>query len=97
MTGSPVSWFQSEFVSRSYITLLLRYSIPDVPNVVGSPLIFAEYTIPVPQSVQYARAIGSLPSTSLAISWAFTMRSGYARCSPLIDTPKTRSLGCRYS
>ena len=52
MTGSPVSWFQSELVSRSYMTLLLRYSSPDVPKVVGSPLILAEYTIPVPQSVQ---------------------------------------------
>ena len=52
MTGSLVSWFQRELVSRSYITLLLRYSIPEVPKVVGSPLILAEYTIPVPQRVQ---------------------------------------------
>ena len=52
MTGSRESWFQSELVSRSYMTLLLRYSIPDVPKVVGSPLILAEYTIPVPQRVQ---------------------------------------------
>jgi hypothetical protein len=43
---------QRELVSRSYITLLLRYRRPEVPKVVGSPLIFAEYTIPVPQSVQ---------------------------------------------
>ena len=35
MTGSLVSWFQSELVSRSYITLLLWYSIPDVPKVVA--------------------------------------------------------------
>ena len=53
MTGSLVSWFQSELVSRSYMTLLLRYSIPDVPKVVGFPFILAEYTIPLPpQSVQ---------------------------------------------
>ena len=52
MTGSPVSWFQRELVSRSYMTLLLRYSMPDVPKVVSSPLILPEYTIPVPQRVQ---------------------------------------------
>ena len=64
-----------------------------MPKVVGSPFILAEYTIPLPQSVQYANAIGSPPNMSLAISWAFTMRSGYALCSPLMDTPKTLSLG----
>ena len=35
--------------------------------------------------------MGSPPNTSLAISCAFTMRSGYALCSPLMETPKTRS------
>ena len=49
----------------------------------------------VPQSVQYARAIGSPPSTSFAISWALTIRSGYALCSPLMETPNTRSSGKR--
>ena len=52
MTGSPVRWFQRELVNLSYMTLLLRYSIPEVPKVVGSPSILAEYTIPLPQSVQ---------------------------------------------
>ena len=52
ITGSPVNWFHSDSVARSYMSLLLRYSMPEVPKVVGSPLIRAEYTIPVPQSVQ---------------------------------------------
>ena len=73
------------------MTLLLRYSIPDVPKVVGSPLILAEYTI---LRRGFSPGQGSPPNTSLAISWAFTMRSGYA-LAPLMDTPKTRSLGSR--
>ena len=32
--------------------------------------------------------MGSPPNMSLAISWAFTMRSGYALCAPLIDHPE---------
>ena len=93
--GSPVNWCQRDRVARSYITLLLRYSIPEVPKVVSSPFTKPEYTIPVPQSVQYTNEIGSPPSTSLASSCAFITRNGYARCSPLIETPNTLSLGNR--
>ena len=68
MTGSPRKEFQRVCVTRSYISLLLRYSRPDVPNVVASPFIFAEYTIPAPQSVHHITEIGSPPTMSLAIS-----------------------------
>jgi hypothetical protein len=51
-TGSPVNWCHRVLAARSYISLLLLNSRPDVPKVVGSPFILAEYTIPVPQSVQ---------------------------------------------
>ena len=51
-TGSPRNWCHRVWVLRSYISLLLRYSIPDVPNSVASPLISLEYTIPEPQRVQ---------------------------------------------
>ena len=61
MTGSLVSWFQSELVSRSYMILLLRYSIPDVPKVVGSPLILAEYTIPVAAQCSISQGDGFAP------------------------------------
>ena len=63
-------------VVLSYISLLLRYSRPDVPKVVGLPSIFAEYTIPAPQSVHHASAIGSPPSTSFTISCGLVILSG---------------------
>ena len=91
ITGCPSSWFQRDRVSRSYMILLLRYRNPDVPKVVSISLNLPLYAMPAPQSVQYAREIGSPPRTSFAISCGFMMRRGYARCSPLIDTPKTRS------
>ena len=95
ITGSPSSELHSVFVFRSYMILLERYSIPEVPKVVASPSILAEYTIPVPQSVHHMSEIGSSPTTSLTISWAFTMLNGYARLSPLIVTPNTRSFAFR--
>ena len=50
------------------MTLLLRYSMPDVPRVVASPPILVEYTIPVPHSVHQERATGSPPRVSFTIS-----------------------------
>lgn len=50
--------------------------MPDVPNVVGSPLIFAEYTIPLLQSVHHASEIGSPPTVSFTISWALMILKG---------------------
>ena len=76
ITGSPMKEFQRLSVARSYISLLLRYSRPDVPKVVGCPSIFAEYTIPVPQSVHHISTNGSPPNESLTISCGLTMRSG---------------------
>ena len=93
--GSPSSWLHSVLVSRSYMTLLLRYSIPEVPKVVGLPLILAEYTIPVPHSVHQDSETGSPPTVSLTISWALVMRRGYARLSPLMEIPNTLSWGWR--
>ena len=43
------------------MTLLLRYSIPEVPKVVGSPLILAEYTIPVPAESSISQGNGFAP------------------------------------
>ena len=50
--GTPVNWFQRVLVFRSYISLLLRYNRPEVPNSTFSPLMLVEYTIPAPQRVQ---------------------------------------------
>ena len=68
MAGSPIREPQSVFVARSYISLLDRYRSPEVPKVVGSPSILAEYTIPVPQSVHHISEIGSPPRVSFTIS-----------------------------
>ena len=76
ITGSPRSEVQRVLVARSYINLLFRYNIPEVPKVVASPRIFAEYTIPLPQRVHHNSDMGSPPRTSLTISWALTIRKG---------------------
>ncbi len=60
----------------TFMTLLLRYSSPDVPKVVGSSRKLVEYTIPVAQSVHHDSAKGSPPSVSFTISWALVIRKG---------------------
>ena len=59
--GSPVNWCHSVRVARSYITLLLRYRNPEVPKVVGSPLMMARYPIALLQSVHQVSDKGSPP------------------------------------
>ena len=91
----PWNWFHTVFVSRSYMTLLLRNSRPEVPKVAGLSLILAGYTIPVPYSVHQKSEMGSPPTVSFTIPWALTIRRGYALLSPFIVTPKTLSSSLR--